>query len=80
MLGTITVMILLYGMSGSDGAAAGGGSAQQRWSPDAGWVDRSTLERGPRGYLLCRFCNEETPNARRTFCSNGCVHEHRVSE
>lgn len=55
------------------------GSRQQRWSPDAGWVDRSTMERGPRGYRLCRFCNEETPSARRTFCSNGCVHEHRVS-
>ena len=36
------------------------------------------MERGEKGYPLCRFCNEEVPSARRTFCSNGCVHEHRV--
>lgn len=52
--------------------------ARRRWNPEAGWVDRSTMERGKRGYPLCRFCNEEVPSARRTFCSNGCVHEHKV--
>lgn len=36
------------------------------------------MERGEKGYPLCRFCNEEVSSARRTFCSNGCVHEHRV--
>lgn len=61
-----------------DATAAVDGAAPRRWSPDAGWVDRTAMDRGPRGYLLCRFCNEETPSARRTFCSNGCVHEHRV--
>ncbi|CAM9902658.1 unnamed protein product, partial [Ectocarpus sp. 8 AP-2014] len=49
-----------------------------RWNPEAGWVDRATMERGERGYPLCRFCNEEVPSARRTFCSDACVHEHRI--
>eukprot|EP00903_Cladosiphon_okamuranus_P008543 g8202.t1 len=51
---------------------------RQRWSPEAGRVDRSTMQRGENGYPLCRFCNQEVPSTRRTFCSNGCVHEHRI--
>ncbi|CAM9713801.1 unnamed protein product [Ectocarpus sp. 6 AP-2014] len=60
------------------GGAEGDGKARQRWNPEAGWVDRATMERGERGYPLCRFCNEEVPSARRTFCSDACVHEHRI--
>ncbi|CAM9133832.1 unnamed protein product [Scytosiphon promiscuus] len=52
--------------------------AARRWSPDAGWVDRSAMEKGEKGFPLCRFCNEEVSSARRTFCSNGCIHEHRI--
>eukprot|EP00752_Nemacystus_decipiens_P008044 g7189.t1 len=63
----------------NDPLTAGGGSKErQRWSPDAGRVDRSAMKRGEKGYPLCRFCQEEVPTARRTFCSNGCVHEHRI--
>lgn len=31
--------------------------------------------RGPNGRRLCRWCHEEVPKGRRTFCSDGCVHE-----
>ncbi|CAM9218968.1 unnamed protein product, partial [Hapterophycus canaliculatus] len=60
--------------TGADGSSEG----RQRWSPNAGWVDRSAMERGEKGFPLCRFCNEEVSSARRTFCSNGCIHEHRI--
>lgn len=50
----------------------------ERWSADAGWVNPADLERGPGGNALCRFCGKEIPSNRRTFCSNACVHEHKV--
>jgi|SRR6185437_15119124 len=31
-----------------------------------------------RGRTLCRWCNQETPKGRRTFCSDACVHNHRL--
>lgn len=36
------------------------------------------LQRGPNGRFLCRYCNEEVPKNRRTFCSKECVHEYKV--
>ncbi|CAM9695066.1 unnamed protein product [Choristocarpus tenellus] len=49
-----------------------------RWNPDAGFVDKALLARGPQGFALCRFCGEECPSKRRTFCSSGCIHQHKL--
>ena len=43
-----------------------------------GWVDPSTLPRGPNGRALCRWCQTEVAPPRRSFCSDACVHEHRL--
>jgi 5-methylcytosine-specific restriction enzyme A len=43
-----------------------------------GWVAPSTLERGPGGRPLCRWCGSEVPKRRRTFCSDACVHEWKL--
>lgn len=43
-----------------------------------GYADRASLEKGPDGRALCRWCNLEVPKRRRTFCSDWCVHEWRV--
>jgi 5-methylcytosine-specific restriction endonuclease McrA len=43
-----------------------------------GWVAPSTLERGPGGRPLCRWCRAEVPKGRRTFCSDTCVHEWKL--
>jgi len=39
----------------------------------AGFCEPSKLPKGPRGFNLCRQCNEECPGKRRTFCSSACV-------
>jgi len=49
-----------------------------RRSPGAGWVDPSTLPRGPQGRGLCRLCNVEVPPRRRTFCGDACVERWRL--
>lgn len=43
-----------------------------------GWVDRSSLAKGPGGRSLCRWCNLEVPSGRFTFCSEFCVEEWRL--
>jgi len=44
-----------------------------------GWVvDGTTLERGPGGRPLCRWCRTEVPKGRRTFCSDTCVHDWKL--
>lgn len=43
-----------------------------------GWADRKTMARGPRGFLLCRFCSNECPSKARTFCSQECVDQWNV--
>jgi len=43
-----------------------------------GWVDRTTLPRGPNGRGLCRWCSLEVPPRRFTFCSSYCVHEWKL--
>jgi 5-methylcytosine-specific restriction endonuclease McrA len=43
-----------------------------------GWVDRRQLEKGPHGRNLCRWCKQETPKGRYTFCSEACVHEWKL--
>src|SRR5579863_4495714 len=43
-----------------------------------GFVDRATLDTGPNGRPLCRWCALEVPPRRSTFCSAWCVHEWRL--
>ncbi len=43
-----------------------------------GFADRESLEKGPNGRPLCRWCNLEVPPKRFTFCSDFCVHEWRL--
>jgi len=43
-----------------------------------GFADRSSLEKGPSGRPLCRWCNLEVPARRFTFCSDWCVHEWKL--
>lgn len=38
---------------------------------------RGRIEKGSENFL-CRWCGKEVPKKRRTFCSNYCVHEHRL--
>ncbi len=35
----------------------------------AGFVSARTLPKGPNGRALCRYCGEEVPVGRKTFCS-----------
>ncbi len=43
-----------------------------------GYVRTSELKRGESGRTLCRWCNQETPKGRRTFCSDACVHNWKL--
>ncbi|MBZ5603343.1 MAG: HNH endonuclease [Acidobacteriia bacterium] len=43
-----------------------------------GFADRESLEKGPNGRPLCRWCSLEVPPKRFTFCSDFCVHEWRL--
>src|SRR6266568_3959977 len=45
---------------------------------DGGWITPAEIQRGPSGRALCRWCKAEIPKGRRTFCSDGCVHEWRL--
>lgn len=51
--------------------------SRDRISKKSGWASTS-LPRGPNGRCLCRWCNVEVPKGRRTFCSDPCVHEHKI--
>jgi len=45
---------------------------------EAGWASKS-LEAGPNGLPLCRWCRLEIlAKRRRTFCSDYCVHQWRL--
>ena len=44
-----------------------------------GRVQKNTLARGPNDLPLCRWCDLEIlAKRRRTFCSDYCVHQHRL--
>jgi 5-methylcytosine-specific restriction enzyme A len=43
-----------------------------------GRVKKNEIERGESGRPLCRWCRTETPERRRTFCSETCVHEWKL--
>ena|SRR5215510_6532843 len=49
-----------------------------RISPKAGWVNIKKLPKGPNGRALCRWCNQEVPKGRRSFCAEDCVHQHKL--
>jgi 5-methylcytosine-specific restriction enzyme A len=49
-----------------------------RTTPNRGWINPKRLPRGPNGRALCRCCGHEVPKGRRSFCSNACVHEHKL--
>ncbi len=42
-----------------------------------GWIYR-TAKRGANGRGICRWCGEEVPKGRRTFCGDSCVREWRL--
>lgn len=50
----------------------------RRYAQDAGFVDVRRLPKGPNGRALCRRCQTEVPKGRRTFCSDKCVHQHKL--
>lgn len=43
-----------------------------------GRLHATEVERGKSGRPLCRWCRDETPPRRRTFCSDACVHEWKL--
>lgn len=43
-----------------------------------GRIASHEIERSPAGHPLCRWCKNETPKGRRTFCSDACVHHWRL--
>lgn len=49
-----------------------------RITPSAGWIHSSRLQKGPNGRSLCRWCSQEVPKGRRSFCSDECVHQHKL--
>ena len=49
-----------------------------RTTPKAGWVSHKKLPKGKTGRPLCRWCDQEVPKGRRSFCSEQCVHEHKL--
>lgn len=52
--------------------------SKRRISKSAGWANQAKLPKGPNGRSLCRWCSVEVPKGRRTFCSDDCVHQHKL--
>lgn len=52
--------------------------SRNRTNPNAGYIDPKKLPRGHNGRPLCRYCNQEVPRGRRTFCGDLCVHEWKL--
>src|SRR5215472_10332163 len=53
-------------------------STSTRRAKKGGWVDRRRLAKGPHGRNLCRWCQQEVPKGRFTFCSDWCVEEWKL--
>lgn len=49
-----------------------------RTNPKAGWAELDKLPKGPNGRPLCRRCDQEVPNGRRSFCCAPCIHEWKI--
>ena len=43
-----------------------------------GWVNPSGLPKNQDGRTQCRWCSKSVMPPRRTFCSDECVHQHRI--
>ena len=43
-----------------------------------GWVNPSSLPKNKDGMTQCRWCSGSVLPPRRTFCSDECVHQHRL--
>jgi 5-methylcytosine-specific restriction endonuclease McrA len=52
--------------------------ASTKRAKKGGWINRRQLPKGPNGRNLCRWCEQETPKGRFTFCSDACVHQWRI--
>lgn len=52
--------------------------SRHRIKPGAGYVIVACLPKGPNGRALCRWCATEVTPPRKTFCSDGCVHEWKL--
>lgn len=52
--------------------------SRHRARPDRGYVSAASLPRGPNGRACCRYCGQEVPPGKRTFCGELCVHEWKV--
>jgi 5-methylcytosine-specific restriction endonuclease McrA len=46
---------------------------KHRIDPEAGFVNRDKMLKGPKGFNLCRQCRKECPSNHRTFCGPKCV-------
>lgn len=53
---------------------------KSRFQADKGFVNPELLARNQKGDRLCRRCGKPLPSndARRTFCSGECVHQHKL--
>lgn len=49
-----------------------------RYLKDRGWVKASDLPINEEGFRCCRYCNGSVKPPKRTFCSESCVHKHRL--
>src|SRR5262245_27012807 len=52
--------------------------SKHRIRPGSGWKNHTDLPQGPNGRALCRWCGVEVPKGRRSFCSDDCVHQHKL--
>lgn len=52
--------------------------SKRRVLENAGRRSLKELPRGAGGRVLCRWCSTEVPKGRRSFCSDACVHEHKL--
>ena len=54
-------------------------NATRRLPDYAGHRSPKSLPKGPNGLPLCRWCKTtECASVRRTFCSEACIHEHKI--
>lgn len=53
-------------------------TAPPRVLAEAGFCNPKDLPRGPNGRALCRWCNNEVPPPKQSFCSDACVHEWKL--
>lgn len=52
--------------------------SRKRFQDDRGFVVGRKLKKGPNGRNLCRRCGIEVSGRRITFCSDECVHQHKL--